>query len=148
MQKAIRADRVMTLRQTVVGHRPDSGAIGFEAGVKGQILLFPKSLRPFEGRRVIGIKYDLLKDEPARPHSARSSKRCVPGEPKASSPKTARRRANPEIVHFPNPGQTGEDGRNTRKIDELKAKVRRAIDELAAGKQVAAREILQSILKK
>src|SRR4029077_12079301 len=62
LQKAIKANRVMTIHQPPVGAKTDYGTIGFEKNVSGQVLIFPKSLRSFAfaDKRVIGVKYDLL----------------------------------------------------------------------------------------
>jgi hypothetical protein len=79
LQKAIKANRVMTIHQRPDGTKTDYGTIGFEKNVPGQVLIFPKSLRSFADKRVIGVKYDLLewatapkgqqapKAEPAKP---------------------------------------------------------------------------------
>src|SRR5215469_11140164 len=60
LQKAVRERRVMTLHQ-FQGGKSDYAVVGFEKGVPGQILIFPKSLQPFEGGKIIAIKYDLLR---------------------------------------------------------------------------------------
>jgi hypothetical protein len=60
LQKAIKANRVMTIHQPPAGTKTDYGTIGFEKNVSGQVLIFPKSLRSFADKRVIGVKYDLL----------------------------------------------------------------------------------------
>src|SRR5262245_34897189 len=79
LQKAIKANRVMTIHQRPDGTKTDYGTIGFEKNVPGQVLIFPKSVRSFADKRVVGVKYDLLewaaapkgqqapKAEPAKP---------------------------------------------------------------------------------
>ena len=70
LQKAIREHRVMTLHQ-FQGGKSDYAVVGFEKGVSGQVLIFPKSLKPFEGRKVIAIKYELLRpSSPVGPEPA------------------------------------------------------------------------------
>ncbi len=60
LQKAIHANRVLTVRQRPVDTKADYGTVGFERGIAGQILIFPKSIKHFADKRVIGVKYDLL----------------------------------------------------------------------------------------
>ena len=47
LQKAIKANRVMTIHQRPAGTKTDYGTIGFEKNVSGQVLIFPESLRSF-----------------------------------------------------------------------------------------------------
>jgi hypothetical protein len=53
----------MTIHQTLRGGKKDFGTVGYEPGRATQLLAFPKSLRPFAGKRIIAIRYDLLLDE-------------------------------------------------------------------------------------
>jgi hypothetical protein len=64
LQAAIRSNRVMTLYQGSGSTKTDYGSIGFEEGSERQFLIFPKTVKPFVGRRVVGIKYDLLEALP------------------------------------------------------------------------------------
>jgi hypothetical protein len=67
---AVRANRVLTVRQETTGTHKDHGEVGFlrEAQASNLYLVFPKSLKDFEGKRVVGIKYDLLAEpEPRGP---------------------------------------------------------------------------------
>jgi hypothetical protein len=64
LQAAIKSNRVMTVHQQSGGTKTDYGTIGFEQGASRQFLLFPKTLKPFADKRVIGIKYDLLESVP------------------------------------------------------------------------------------
>lgn len=68
-QKAVKAQRVMTIRQENVGTKKDFGLIGFSPEGRAQFLVFPRSLKPFQGRRVVGINYDLFAP-PAAPGAA------------------------------------------------------------------------------
>lgn len=97
LQAALKAHRVMTIFQASPGGKADHGEVGLEAGAGRQFLVFPKSLRAYAGRPVIGIKYDLLQSaEPAK--STAPTK--APKPPKARKPKppppAARERAEPE----------------------------------------------------
>jgi len=86
LQKAIKANRVMTIHQLTVGTKTDYGTIGFEKNVSGQVLIFPKSLRSFADKRVIGVKYDLLEWESA-PKSQQAPKPEPAKPPIKSKPK-------------------------------------------------------------
>ena len=65
-QRALRADRIMSVHQTVVGSKKDFGQVGFLKGPSMTYLLFPKSIARYAGRRVVGIDYALLR-APAHP---------------------------------------------------------------------------------
>ena len=61
LQRAQKAHRVMTIEPGSSGSKADAGTVGFERDAKlGQFLIFPKSLKPFDGARVVGIKFDLI----------------------------------------------------------------------------------------
>jgi hypothetical protein len=59
-QRAVRENRVLTVRQDATGAKKDYGRIGFfrERGVS--LLVFPKAL-PKSNAQVIGIKYELVR---------------------------------------------------------------------------------------
>jgi hypothetical protein len=82
--KAVRGHRVLTVRQENTGTRKDHGEVGFVREGSNVYLVFPKSVKDFEGKRVIGIKYDLLAEAkprgPAR--SARRERRKGPAAPR------------------------------------------------------------------
>jgi len=83
LQAAIKANRVMTVYQGLGSTKTDYGTIGFAEGSSRQFLLFPKTLKSFEGKRVIGIKYDLLESIPVSKEEATSK----PKSGKAPTPK-------------------------------------------------------------
>src|SRR5436190_17884706 len=60
LQAAVKGERVMTVFQGAVGNKTDRGEIGFESGTSRQFLVFPKSLKKFKGKSVVGIKYELI----------------------------------------------------------------------------------------
>ncbi len=60
LQAALKQSRVLTVHQQVRGAKKDFGMVGLETGPDVQFLVFPKSLRSFAGRRVVGINYELL----------------------------------------------------------------------------------------
>ncbi len=76
--KAVKAHRVMTVKRDNVGQRKDHAEIGFLQEPLSLYLEFPRSLGQFAGKRIIGIKYDLLAEtETARP-AKRSTRRASP----------------------------------------------------------------------
>lgn len=94
---AIREHRVMTIHHAPRGQRADYGTIGLsqrEAG--GQILIFPKSLRRWEGRRIVGIDYRLLAAaERLRPAREEAPPLHVPSRAKEMLPVPAPSHAHP-----------------------------------------------------
>jgi hypothetical protein len=74
-QKAIKQNRVLTVKQETVGNKKDVGAIGFRREQNVSYLIFPKSL-PKTDSRIVGIKYGLLENpKPKDPVSKGSSVR-------------------------------------------------------------------------
>lgn len=61
LMRLLKAGRVMTVHQFSRGAGKDFGTVGLFKGERNaQLLVFPKSLRRFAERRVIGIDYSLL----------------------------------------------------------------------------------------
>jgi hypothetical protein len=58
LQSLIKNNRVMTILPTETGG--DFGLVGFKETKSARYLVFPKSLKRFENRRVVGIKWDLV----------------------------------------------------------------------------------------
>ena len=75
---AVRQNRVMTVKQETVGSAKDFGTIGFFREKNVAYLIFPKSLKEFEGRRIVGIKYDLIE-------TAEPTGRIIKPEPAANA---------------------------------------------------------------
>jgi hypothetical protein len=143
-QAALKAQRVMTVFQEAVGTKTDRGEIGFQPGRNRQFLLFPKSLRPFAGRAVVGIKYDLL----AVPDVPKRERAPAPRPPKPkpkARPTPAKPKEEPEptkVVAFkPAPREDEDD-----EIADLRAHVRRAMALLEDGKALAAFNLLKRIV--
>ena len=65
LKRALGSHRVMAVEPSGATNKTDLGVVGFNPHEhKGaQILIFPKSLKPFEGARVVGVKFDLV-DQP------------------------------------------------------------------------------------
>ena len=58
LQSAIKNHRVMTIQRSDSG--TEFGQVGFKERKGSSYLLFPKSLKRFENKRVVGIKWDLV----------------------------------------------------------------------------------------
>jgi hypothetical protein len=143
LQAAIKTNRVMTVFQENAGSKADHGVIGFEPGTARQYLIFPKSLRAFEGKKIVGIKYDLLdfrevplakRANPPRPRP--HSKSRPPQAPKSPKP-------SKKVVPF----KTEEDSESDDEaVIEIKEKIRQAMNILEQGKPVAAFNLLKRIV--
>ena len=81
LQRAIRANRVLTVQRRNVGNKRDVGEIGFRKQRKAFYLIFPRALPTASHEPVIGVNYDLLE----QPTSFEDSKPVVP-TPKKSTP--------------------------------------------------------------
>ena len=57
-QSLIKNNRVMTVRPSDSG--TDFGVVGFQAGKNARFLAFPKSLKRFEGNRIVGLDWELV----------------------------------------------------------------------------------------
>ncbi len=57
-QSLLKNNRVMTIRATESG--TDFGEVGFQQKPGARFLAFPKSLKRFEGQRIVGIDWGLV----------------------------------------------------------------------------------------
>ena len=57
-QSLLKNNRVMTIRPSETG--TDFGVVGFYKGKAARYLAFPKSLKRFEGERIVGIDWTLV----------------------------------------------------------------------------------------
>jgi hypothetical protein len=57
-QSILKNNRVMTIRSSESG--TDFGVVGFSKGKAARYLAFPKSLKRFEGERIVGIDWALV----------------------------------------------------------------------------------------
>ena len=85
----------MTVYQGSGTTKADYGIVGFAEGSSRQFLLFPKTLKSFEGKRVVGIKYNLLESMPV-------SKEETTSKPKSGKAPTPGRDQEPtKVDHRP-----------------------------------------------
>jgi hypothetical protein len=159
LKKAINAKKVMTVHQGLTKAKADYGTVGFQKGVAGQILIFPKSLKRFADTRVTGVKYDLL--DSATVPQGQQVRKIVPTKPVArGKPQETEIQETPErsaveektaptVVKFPNPAEDDANG-PTEAADggEIIKQVRLAMRALEEGKQVAAFNLLKRIVER
>lgn len=167
-QRALKAHRVMTVHQNNVGAKKDYGFVGYHEEPHAEYLVFPRSVRTFEGRRIVGINYDLLAPEArpakgrpraAEPKEERPRRPHEPREENAAAVWRAATEVRPEPVPISEPPSVAAPQVSERKRSEGKApsgraapgarwvrEVEKAMKELKAGKTVAAYERLQALV--
>ena len=59
LQSEIKNNRVMTIQKSEAGS--EFGMVGFKEKKGASYLIFPKSLKRFENKRIVGINWDLVK---------------------------------------------------------------------------------------
>ena len=59
LQSEIKNNRVMTIQKSDAGG--EFGMVGFKEQKGASYLIFPKSLKRFENKRIVGINWDLVK---------------------------------------------------------------------------------------
>ena len=59
LQSGIKNSRVMTILKTEAGS--EFGMVGFKEEKGANYLIFPKSLKRFENKRIVGINWNLVK---------------------------------------------------------------------------------------
>ena len=59
LQSEIRNNRVMTVQKSESG--TEFGIVGFKDRKGASYLVFPKSLKRFENKRIVGINWELIK---------------------------------------------------------------------------------------
>jgi hypothetical protein len=160
LKKAINATKVMTVHQGLTKAKADYGTVGFQKGIAGQILIFPKSLKGFAEARVTGVKYDLL-DSGTVPKAQQApkivpTKRVAKGRPKETKetkieatpePSATKKNMAATVVKFPDPPEDDPNG-SPEAVDgeEIIKQVRLAMKALEEGKQVAAFNLLKRIV--
>lgn len=63
--KAVKQNRVLSIRQDPVSNHTDYGVVGFNTQKHTTYLVFPKPLTAYVDARIIGIKYDVVSGAPA-----------------------------------------------------------------------------------
>jgi hypothetical protein len=145
LKKLTRETRVLSIHQELRGTRKDFGSVGLHWDGSSQILIFPKSLARFAGKRVVGIDYDLIAPAshaagpPVRhPRRSPDSKPRPPvrtQKPPDVQPGPARKQAAPARRPAPPPNR-----------DKLLGGIRLALRDLQAGKAASAGRRLQKLI--
>jgi hypothetical protein len=165
LQQALKGHRVMTVHQDVRGTPKDYGTVGMTQEPEAQHLVFPRSLRRFDGQRIVGIDYGQLAagTSLAATSTFDASAARGRGRPRAKAeprlrPAKARRAGKSDVVPFepppsapakstPPPRAEPTSDARERVPPPVVQQVRCAAVELKAGKAVAAYERLQALLR-
>jgi hypothetical protein len=157
LKRAVRECRVMTVHQELRGTKKDYGTVGLHLEGSTQVLIFPKSLRRFGDRHIVGIDYHLILQPEAKDPAPAMKPLAVKRPPAPApapepQPKTGKQRtqAEPALRPAPKRESSGQaeavpTDREPRSREEMLAEIRRALRELKAGKDVAAYERLQAV---
>lgn len=142
-QAALQGTRVMTVHENAAGSSADFGEVGYAKGAHGELLLFGKSLKAFEGKRVVGIKYSLLKQAPGM-------KRKAAEEEQPSREKPITGTTHPKVVQFPTlkevlPSKT-EGPATSLTREQMRRGIRKALDALSKDRPVAAYKVLSRLV--
>jgi hypothetical protein len=105
--RAVKEERVVTIKQEPTSKHKDFGVVGFLKEKYVTYLIFAKSLGPFGGQRVIGIKYDTLSAEkvipfggPQPPRAKAKATKEPPKHEPAPRPEPRKEKPAPEPKHF------------------------------------------------
>ncbi len=160
----LRQDRVLTVHQETAGAKADYGLVGYTEDRHRSLLVFPKSLKMFAGKRIIGIKYDELKgmsssdSAPAPPpKKGVASKKHFP-PPKIHKPARAEVREKkpvsppqnqipfpkPEVVRFEKPEKAEEPEKVAKEPEKMVTED--SADELSRLKK-AVEKALEALAK-
>lgn len=153
-KRARTANRVMTIAHTA--GKTDAGIVGFDAKQgASEFLIFPKSLKKFEGARVVGVKFDLV-EQPKLGAAKPGAWKTAPAHPSARARKAKPAKLIPfppsEKTPPPKPARKPEAERQTKaeakppEAMHLVREIRAALKELEAGKSVAAYRRLEKAI--
>jgi hypothetical protein len=151
-KRAQRDHRVMTLSPTGSGDT-HVGSVGFEPDrtkVK-EFLVFPRSLKRFAGRRIVGIKYDLFEQPKLRsaklPARAKSRPAVVPKKSGSSSPVRQSTRRRAEVPRRETPARDQpKTPRIPKAVTPSARAIQAAMQAIARGNKRAALRQLEDAL--
>ena len=163
-RNALRDHRVMTVHRDA-GSQTDHGEVGYLKEKGSQLLVFPRSLKQFEGRRVVGINYELLEGVSGKKEPQSNSPISVPAEaPRTKenghSARPARRANARKMIQFPRATSQPEAASEPQPADPekrepgadealkaIKKGVRQALEALSKDRSVTAYKILEKLVK-
>ncbi len=143
-KKALKAERIMTVHQE--HGQADYGTVGYKKGSNEQLLVFPKPLKGFEEKRIVGVKYEMVAEK-----EIPKSQRVKPVTP----PKRAKHKLHEPVAENEKEPEAEEEARIEKRRpskaegSQISAGVRKQIKKamrfLKSGKQVQAYEVLQEL---
>lgn len=130
----------MTLHIQNTGTRKDHGEIGLKESAQRTLLIFPKSLEDFEGKKVVGVDTGLIDQGPTQPRKKTSAQR------KSHPPhKVVPARQVP--LRVPNPqDEPGEEAAIPASSGVSAASVKKALELLKAYDTSGAIKVLETAL--
>jgi len=131
--RAVREQRVLSVKQEPTGTKKDFGTVGFVAEKYLTYLIFPKPLTAFAGKRIVGIKYEAVREADL------STARAV------AAPKRSTKPASPKPKPKPRPKRFTAKVRVTS-TNEIKVSVK-AFDQ-AEARSKAEQEIQKKVRSK
>jgi hypothetical protein len=150
---ALEGNRIMSLVGGVDGAKTEYGLVGYDKKRRGQLLLFPRSLKPFTDSRVVGIKFDLFSEATESQPQAGSvaprvkAKKSPPEkkkiEKKAVELKPPVRATSKKVIPFP---KKPEDSDEEKTPEQLRLLARQALRALEKNNSVAAYKLLKQML--
>ena len=155
-KKALQVQRVMSLLGESHGAKTGYGVVGYEEKKRPQVLVFPRSLKAFEGCRVVGIKYDLFSEAEKTSGEKRNEPKAREAPPKrpvkaAKKPALRKRKAYAhqgtapaKVIPFP---QREKADKEEDSVSALKAYARQAMRALKKNNSVAAYNLLKRIIQ-
>jgi hypothetical protein len=102
-QAANRQQRIMTVIQETVGAKKDFGLVGFHRSEHASYWKFPKPLGDFGGKRVIGIKYDMLNVPKPKDPVSLTAEPAKKASPKDREKPITEQKATKEPARKPSP---------------------------------------------
>jgi hypothetical protein len=158
LRRLERESRVMTIHRARRGAGADYGVVGLEPAPGVQLLVFPRSLRRFAGKRIVGIDYDLLASDlhvtgrAALPRPKPSTRLRPPPkaaalfpQPASAAPSTAAAEEARPIPQPPSPPEVVRRLRATERLFRQKRytaardEIHRLAQDLAPGLEPAKR---------
>jgi hypothetical protein len=143
LKAALKQNRVMTVHQNIRGTTRDYGTIGLLKTPHAQLLVFPRSLKRFADRRVVGIDYSLLASVPEKAKGGGSlpKAQAKKAATTASDPKSKRTREKAELISFGSGGDLADDADRRTRSDVVEKPVEPAAPPTW---QELAKEIMQA----
>jgi hypothetical protein len=145
-QRALAENRIMTIHSQNVGAKKDSATVGFVEEPNAQYLMFPKSLKRFAERKIIGINYELLAAGSRSSSHAKPPRAAVPAKPKVAPRPAKRLETEEKVVAFKSEKPATPPKKPVLDSVVLR-ELKKAIAELRAGKAVPAYERLEALVK-